>query len=387
MPPDIRAGRSLTITPRGMRALMVTLAILLVLWVAYLARGALLPFALGAALAYIISPLVERLAVIQPWYARRPETARGLSVLVIYGMVAAVLVVAGIFLIPQLVEQVDQLIEQVPDLARQAQDRVNSWSERYHDQVPEDVRNRIDEAMRDAADEVGTIAESVVTRSLNVVFSTLSALLGFISVPFFVFYALKDRDRAFGRFYSWFPESLQPDVRECVRIANRVLGAYVRAQLFLALVIFLITYIGLRAMDVEFSLGLAFVAGLTEMIPIIGPLIGFVPALIVVLATEPDHWWWVVLFYLGVQAAENYLLVPRVHGESVNMHPALVLILLAIGGALFGLWGVLVIVPLTAAIRDVYTYIYRRLGEADAARQAASVGLTSASSAPPSKRP
>jgi len=355
-------------TPRGIRLALVFVVLLLIAWVAYIARGALFPFLLGAVIAYVISPLVERLSLIQPWYARRPETARGVSVIVVYGAVSAALVVAGFFFIPELIDSVDQLINDVPELAATAQDRFNTWSERYQNEVPSDVRVRIDDALKDAGNEITTIIESVAQRSLSVVFSTLSALLGFISVPFFVFYALKDRDRAFGKFYSWFPEGLQPDVRECVRIANRVVGAYVRAQLFLAVVIFIGTYIGLRVMGVEFALGLAFVAGLTEMIPIIGPLIGFVPAFIVVLATEPGHWWWVVLFYLGVQSAENYFLVPRVHGESVNMHPALVLVLLTVGGTLWGLWGVLVIVPLAAAARDVFAYVHRRLGEAEKAR-------------------
>ena len=367
-------ARGFNVTPRMVRAGMVIGVLVLVVYVGYLARGALFPFMVGAILAFIIAPLVERLAELQPWYGRKPETARGVAVVVIYGLGIGALVLAAIFLVPALVDQGGQLIDQVPDLTDQAQERFNSWTERYNREVPEDTRKRINSAVSDASKEVAKVAETVARRSLGLVFNTLSAVLGYISVPFFVFYAIKDRDRALGRFYSYFPHHLQPDVRECVRIANHVLGAYVRAQLFLALVIFLMTFAGLQFMGVQFSLGLAFFAGLTELIPIIGPLIGFVPAFIVVIATEPEHWWWVVLFYLGVQASENYLLVPRIHGESVHMHPALVLLLLAIGGALFGLWGVLLVVPLAAATRDVFAYIYRRLGEADAARHAAAAG-------------
>jgi predicted PurR-regulated permease PerM len=348
---------------------MTTAAVLVALWVAYIARGALFPFALGAAIAFVISPLVERLARIQPWYERRPELARGVAILTVYVSVSAALVVAGFLFIPQLVDEVDQLVEDVPDLTRKARDEFSAWNQQYEERVPADLRERIDKSFREVGNDVSAAARAIAVRSLNVVVSTLATVLGFISVPFFVFYALKDREKAFGRFYSWFPAHLQPDVKEVVRIGNRTLGAYVRAQLFLALVIFVITYAGLWLMGVEFSLGLAFVAGLTEMIPIIGPLIGFVPAFVVVLATEPEHWWWVVLFYLGVQAVENYLLVPRIHANSVQMHPALVLVLLAVGGALWGLWGVLVIVPLAAALRDVFTYIYGRLGEAEERRR------------------
>jgi predicted PurR-regulated permease PerM len=326
---------------------------------------------LGAVIAYVIAPLAEKLAVIQPWYGSRPETARGVAVLIIYGLALAGLVLGIVSVIPAIIDEVDQLIEQVPEFADEAQAQIDEWVERYEAQVPPNVRERINRALSQASTEAGQIVESAFSRSVGFVFSTVSAILGYIAVPFFVFYALKDRDRALGRFYSAFPEGIRPDVRECVRIANSVVGAYVRAQLLLAVVIFTLTFVGLRLMNIEFSLALAFTAGLTEMIPIIGPIIGFIPAFIVVLATEPDKWWWIVLFYLGVQAAENYLLVPRIHGESVHMHPALVLVLLTVGGALFGLWGVLMIVPISAAMRDVFSYVYRRLGEAETARKTA----------------
>lgn len=367
--------RGFAVTPRGIRIGMVVGATLALFWVAYLARGALFPFVLGAVIAYVIAPLVERLAVIQPWYGTRPEIARGVAIAGVYGVTLVVAVLGAIFLVGAIVDEVDTLIDRVPQLADDAQQRFDDWVAQYEQSVPDNVRERINSAVQNASDELGSIVESAAKRSLGLVFSTVSALLGYLAVPFFVFYALRDRDRALGRLYTLFPERIRPDVRECVRIANRVLGAYVRAQLFLALVIFIITYVGLSLMDVQFALGLAFVAGLTEMIPIIGPLIGFVPAFIVVVATDPDKWWWIILFYLGVQAAENYLLVPRVHGEAVNMHPALVLILITVGGALWGLWGVLLAVPLSAAVRDVYAYIYRRLGEEEKARRAAAEAL------------
>lgn len=348
---------------------MTAAAVLLNLWVAYIARGALFPFLLGAGIAFVISPLVERIARLQPWYGTRPETARGVAVIAVYVSVGAVLAVAGFLFIPQLVDEVDQLVKDVPELTQKARDQFSSWNARYEERVPANLRERLDKSFKDLGDDVSSATQAIALRSVNVVVSTLATVLGFISVPFFVFYALKDRERAFSRFYSWFPVHLQPDVKEVVRIGSHALGAYVRAQLFLALVIFVITYFGLRLMGVQFSLGLAFVAGLTELIPIIGPLIGFVPAFVVVLATEPEHWWWIVLFYLGVQGVENYLLVPRIHANSVQMHPALVLILLAVGGALWGLWGVLVIVPLAAALRDVFLYVHSRLREAEEQRR------------------
>lgn len=355
-------------TPTNIRRWLVFFALIGVFYILWITRAALYPFAIGAIVAYIISPLVERMAVMQPWYARKPELARGIAVIYVYSMVLGILVIAGLLFVPRVIDEVNNLIDEIPGIVDEAQAQIDEWTERYQREVPEATREQLDQAIQDLGNEAAALAETIGKRSINVVFSTVTGLLGYISVPFFVFYALKDRDRFFGRMYSFFPEGVRPDVRECVRIANRVLGAYVRGQLFLGLVIFLITLVGLELMGIEFALALAVVAGITELIPIIGPLIGFIPAFIVVLATEPDKWWWVVLFYLGVQAAENYLLVPRIHSTSVNIHPAVILMLLAIGGALFGLQGVLIIVPLAAATRDVFAYIHRRLREEEERR-------------------
>ncbi len=351
------------VTIRRVRIGLVVAVLLLVGGALWLARDALFPFVLSAILAYVIAPVVERLSMIQPWHRKHPQVARGTAVLSIYTVVGAVLTIIAIFAIPAVVREVDDLIEAVPELSTAARERVDGWIERYNQEVPEELRTRVDEALQQAGSAVTGFGRNLFTRSVGIVFSTIAALVGYIAVPFFVFYLLKDRDQAAGKFYALFPPGLQPDVRECVRIANHAFGAYVRGQLLLGLVIFGMTYVGLRVMDVQFSLALAVVAGITELIPIIGPVLGAIPAIIVVLATEPDHWWWVILFYLGVQGAENYLLVPRIHSRTVSMHPALVLVLLAVGGALFGIWGLLLVVPVAATLRDVFIYVYRRLQE------------------------
>jgi predicted PurR-regulated permease PerM len=279
--------------------------------------------------------------------------------------VLAAIIVPALLLAPRIADETEEFINDAPDLFAQAQDRVELLIDRYEDRVPEGAREQIDEWVAELGDSVGSIVTSVLARTAGIAFSTLAALLGYLSVPFFVFYAVRDRERAFSWFYSLFPARLRGDVEQIVGLVSHVFGAYLRGQILLGLVIFLITFIGLSLMDVPFALALAFFAGLTELIPIIGPIIGFVPAFIVILATEPDRWWWIVLFYLGVQGAENYILVPRIHSHTVSLHPVFVLLLIAIGGALFGLVGVLLAVPVAAALRDVFVYIYQRLGEAE----------------------
>jgi predicted PurR-regulated permease PerM len=112
---------------------------------------------------------------------------------------------------------------------------------------------------------------------------------------------------------------------------------------------------------VQQPLALGVVAGILELVPILGPWLTFVIAALVVLATDPDKILWVAGLCLAIQQLENSFLVPRIQGSAVQMNPAVIMVLLVVGGALWGFLGVIIIVPLAAIARDVFVYIYRRL--------------------------
>ena len=122
------------------------------------------------------------------------------------------------------------------------------------------------------------------------------------------------------------------------------------------MVVGVVVFIGLWLLGVPFALVLGLVAGITELIPVIGPWLGAIPGLLVVLATAPEKFIWVALLYLGVQLLENSLLVPRIQGESLNLHPVMVLAALIVGSEVAGLWGMILGPPLAAAGRGVLLY-------------------------------
>ena len=99
------------------------------------------------------------------------------------------------------------------------------------------------------------------------------------------------------------------------------------------------------------------------MVPILGPWLSFIAAAIVVLATDPGKIWIVAILFLMIQQLENTFLVPKIQGDAVGMNPAVIMVLLVLGGALFGIIGVIAVVPIAAILRDVFVYIYNRLSE------------------------
>jgi predicted PurR-regulated permease PerM len=131
----------------------------------------------------------------------------------------------------------------------------------------------------------------------------------------------------------------------------------------LVLVLFVgaLATIALLIIGVPFAPVLGLIAGIFEVLPNIGPYLGAIPAILIALATDPVSAIWVALAFFIIQMIENLILVPRISGKSVKLHPALVMMVLVIGGQLAGLWGMLIAVPVTAMIRDVFLYLYLRL--------------------------
>ncbi|HYP42092.1 MAG TPA: AI-2E family transporter, partial [Chloroflexia bacterium] len=190
-------------------------------------------------------------------------------------------------------------------------------------------------------------------------------IVGLVIIPFWLFYVLKDKDRGIQAFNNMLPFSWRTDVWRIVRIINGVLSSYIRGQLLLGLAVGVATTIGLFVVGAPYAILLGIISGLTEIIPVVGPIIGAIPGLILA-AFHPEGWVMVLkvlAVYALVQQLENNLLVPKIQGDSVKLHPSIIMVALVVGSQVGGLFGLIVAVPVAAILRDVYLYLYRRLTE------------------------
>jgi len=346
---------------RRVRYGMVLLAVLVIGWLLWKSLGALFPFIVGAILAYLLAPVVERIARFFPFYRSHRERARIIAILIVYLAGAALLIEAGVLIVPAIIDEVDQFVEKLPAYVEQSQVRGQEWTDRYRDRVPANMQVQVDEYVAGLGQMVSGFAQRMVSRTFGVVVNTFNLVIGFVVIPFWLFYVLKDRHSLGPAIKAWFPPRMRKDVDECIRIFQHILGSYIRAQLTLGIFIGIVTTIGLFLLDVQFYYILGIIAGVTELIPVIGPIIGAVPALIVVLATSPEKFWPVLIFYVAVQQIENAVLVPRLHGQATELHPAMIIVLLVIAQQVAGFAGMIVVVPLAAVSRDLFRYIYQRL--------------------------
>lgn len=341
------------------RVAMVIAPVLLAVWIIWNERTAILPFVLGVALAYVIAPAVNWIAAIVPFRASRPYFARGVAIIVLYASVAGIAVGLGFILVPEAVDEINQFFDELPDTIENAQQRLNDLYDRW---VPERHHDRVDSWFDNLGDAAGDWAAGFAPGLVGRLGDTFTILLGYLTIPIWLFFTLKDHPRGVRSFIGMFPPEYRHDVRNILGIGDAVFRNYIRAMLIQGFIVGVMAYIALWILDVDYPIGLAIIAGVTEMIPIIGPIIGAIPAILVALADDPIKALWVALAFVIIQQIENNLLVPKIQGDFLRLHPGVIIVLLVLAGAVSGLFLVLIIVPLAAFVRDLYQYAYLRVG-------------------------
>jgi predicted PurR-regulated permease PerM len=339
--------------------LIVGLAVI-VLVLLWLARGALFPYIFALVLAYLMLPSVNWLEARFRRWLPRFRLARPLAIILVYLIALGLLALFFALVVPVITQQFNALWANRYALAASVQNLAERFLNWYHQSVPDLLQVQIEDLLRRASGTLASAVQTGVARTLGVLTNTVSFILGMLVIPFWLFYILHDQSRVARRVAGLVPARHRADFFNLLRIVDSALGAYLRGQLLLCLFIGLMATIGLTLLGVQFPAVLGLIAGVFEILPFIGPIIGLVPAVIVATIQTPLLGLWTLLLFLGIQQIENLFLVPRISGKAVQLHPALIMVVLVIGNEAAGLWGMLLAVPLTAIVRDLFKYLYLR---------------------------
>ena len=342
-------------------ALFALAMIVLVTWLLWSARGALPAFFIGLALAFVLDPGVTLL--------QRRGVPRWAGVLAMYALVIAFAWLVIAFAIPPIAEQTREFIDHLPQLGAAIGDIERGIEQWYASlPLPPELRGMLDASIARGQQAVGEVVQSIIGPTLGTLLRTATFVLGLVVIPVWLFFVLKDRESFPRAVAGALPPTWRPDGENLLAILGRVGGRWVRGQLLLGASIFVATAIALTILTLigfsefgQFTLVLALIAGVLEWFPIIGPIIAAIPALLVGATISPAAMIAVIVVYTGIQQLENNVLVPKVMGDAVDLHPAVVILSLVVGGALFGLGGAILAAPAVAAGRDLYRYGFHRL--------------------------
>jgi predicted PurR-regulated permease PerM len=322
--------------------------------VAYMVGEALAIFVIGLILAYLLDWPVA-------WMARH-GVPRAVGAVLSIAALAVVVILFMVIVFSAIIEQGAAFIAGIPASI----ELITDWYATA-DLAPE-VHAVLDAffagitewaAEFNVAAFIADIAASIL--GLAGSFFTLMAL------PFFLFFVLKDRPKLSNAAWETFPVTWRGDARTIGSAVIDSFGAYVRAESILMVIVGLITWAGLMALSIlvdprfaDFALFLAVIAAFCELIPTFGPILALIPALLFAITLGPAAFVATLILYLIIMFIEGQILVPTIEGKQFEIHPAWVLVLILVGLALVGPLGAILALPVAAAGRDVYAYVFRR---------------------------
>lgn len=322
--------------------IVATAAATLLAVVLYFVRSTLLLLYVSALFAIGLAPLVrviERQRMVPIGTRRMP---RWLAILLIYAAVLATAALVGWIVFPPLVQQSQDLWSTLPERLERLQ-RV--LLENGVLEEPLTLRSIFRRMPADgSADAVGTV--------LGAVFSVVGGAFGLVSILLLTFYFLVESRGIFRTFVRLFPETERARVAAVSQEVSTKISAWLGGQMLLSLIIGLTSAIGLGLMGVPYFYVFAVVSAVGELIPIVGPILAAIPAVLVAFTVSPALALGVGIFFIVQQQLENNVLVPKLMGRQVGLGAVTVIIALLLGGELLGLVGALLAVP-TAAIAQV----------------------------------
>jgi predicted PurR-regulated permease PerM len=266
---------------------------------------------------------------------------------------------ALLLLIPLISAQVDNLIENLPRYSEWVKDTAFPWVQAKLHLDPNMLdSDRILQAVKSHIGSIGTVLGKLSRSGVGVIMWLTNLVL----IPVVAFYLLRDWDRMVAWIDSMLPRSIEPTVAHLARQSDEVLGAFVRGQLLVMLALGVFYGGGLAAVGLSVGPLIGMVAGLLSFVPYLGFIIGFGAAVIAVLVQYGD--WPHLLLVCGVfvvgQLLEGYVLVPKLVGDKIGLHPVAVIFAVLAGGYLFGFLGVLLALPAASVIIVLLRYLSER---------------------------
>lgn len=312
------------------------------------------PLIISTFLYYMLNPIVKLLVKIRIGRFRFP---RGLASLLV--VLTLVLVVLGgiAALLPSLVNELTQLVKWLPTATKETQQALGHLSQ--HEWFKQLNLSKVYDEFND---QVGKYAEMLLkglTSSAGTVIGTVTSIVVVaVTVPVMLFYMLKDAHRFVPSVQRFFSPNQAEEVGNLLHRMNATLSAYISGQAIECLFVAVATSVGYLIIGQPLAIVLGIVAGLTNMIPYVGPYIGITPALLVALAVEPRKIIWVIVVVVIVQQIDGNIIYPNIIGKTLNIHPLTIIVLLLAAGNIAGIPGMILCVPFYAVTKTVVSFFW-----------------------------
>ncbi len=304
-------------------------------------------------LFFVAFSLATALKPIVGWLKKR-NIPLVVGILPFYGVLLGLFVGLLWFIGPTLVDQLTEVVGELPqyyaDVRLYLQSSPNELLKAIGLRMPLEMALPINQMPVDAVDTGDPI--SLIGQALG---SVGNALFMFLAVLLLAYYWLVDGDMIIRRIVLRVPLEKREEIRALIVEIEVKIGSYFRGQLLLCLIIGVMSLVAFLLIGVPNALTLSLISGLTEAVPVLGPTIGAVPAILMTLSTAPEKSLWVIIALVVIQGLENNFLVPRIMDKSVGVNPLITILSIAAFGLLFGIVGAILAIPLAAILQILIT--------------------------------
>lgn len=328
--------------------------IALIFYLIFLIRIAVIPVLLALVIGYILGPLVR-------FFKRNMR--KSLAVWLTYLLFIGLLFVTFFFIIPIIIDQFRIFVDKLPSYLENLDLTFNNFIQ--NSVIAHNIENFL--GKRIIAPDTSAIIQYMMNR-INLgemdflqgaaVFtrSILNIVLYLIVGPILGIYILMDADKIKTTFIKAFPGRAKLQAAIILEKINQVAGRYIRAQILVSIIVGVLCTIVLLVLKVDFAILLGFIAGLLNIIPLLGPIIGAVPAALAALFISPLKALLVIVLFIAIQQIDNYVISPNIMKYQVGIHPGITILSLLAGWALFGFWGLIIAVPIIAILQEILKY-------------------------------
>lgn len=358
-------SRLRSLTPSQLTRSVMVISLMTVLgWLAVRTWPALAPFAIGAAIAYVLLPVVNWLDRFLP---------RSLAVLLTLGAVLGFIAYFLAQFLPPIGRQVTYVYANLPDQAEWEAivADINAQVSTLPGPIQTTVNNLLEEAVGNIQNKLDSSIRSLVNAGFSgiaTLFNTVGFVLGFLVIPAWLLDVLRDGQNGMRATNRLVPDWMRLDFWATVRIIDRPFRAFVRGQLVLAIAVSIGIYLGLVMLEflgwdeIRYKVLIAALAGMLQLIPSLGPIVAAVALFLLGLLRGPETAVAALIIHFVTQFLVNRFIGPQVERRYIDIHPALLLMVIVVISELGLLW-VLVAAPITVALRDVFRYVYGRVSD------------------------
>ena len=311
----------------------------------------MLPVILSGLLFYLLNPLVDLM--------EKYKINRVLAISIIFVIIAVLLIIGLAVAIPNLQRQVVIFAQNVPSYLEDADKVIDDLVTK---RLPDDFRPQLEQVLANFSTQATAWASHISSKAVNWVSALISGtsqvIVALIIMPFMLFYLLRDGKGLRDYITQFLPNKLREPVGKVLSEVNQQLSNYVRGQITVAVIVAIMFIIFFKIIGLRYAVTLGITAGILNLVPYLGSFLAMIPALVLGLIAGPVMLLKVIIVFIVEQTIEGRFVSPLILGSQLNIHPITILFVLLTSGSMFGIWGVLLGIPIYASAKVVISAIF-----------------------------